>query len=115
MTLRIPALALACALCLAHGGAAFANARVNGEGGRRGSRNRLAAGQHHTCAILDDGTVQCWGRNNHGQLGDGTIVNRITPVAVSGLGTAVSIAAGSDHTCAILSAGTASCWGFNDS
>jgi alpha-tubulin suppressor-like RCC1 family protein len=67
------------------------------------------------CAILDDGTVSCWGRNNFGQVGDGTLSAKSTPVPVSGLGTAISIAAGSFHTCAILITGTASCWGFNDS
>jgi alpha-tubulin suppressor-like RCC1 family protein len=76
-----------------------------------------SAGAVHTCAILADGTVNCWGYNQNGQLGDGTITSRLTPVSVSGItpaNPAVSIAAGFYHTCAILSDGTVKCWGYND-
>ena len=48
----------------------------------------------HTCATLADGTVQCWGSNGNGQLGDGTTTNRLTPVLVSGITTATSVSAG---------------------
>ena len=76
----------------------------------------LAAGYAHTCAILDDGSVSCWGYNSNGQLGDGTTTNRNTPTQTSSLGTdrtAIAITAGSDHTCAILDDGSVSCWGYN--
>jgi alpha-tubulin suppressor-like RCC1 family protein len=76
----------------------------------------IAAGDRHTCAILDDGSVSCWGRNNYGQLGDGTYDNTYTPTQTSSLGTdrtAVEIAAGNSHTCAILDDGSVSCWGRN--
>src|SRR5205807_9107416 len=102
------------AFALALSAAALGTARFSGEKGARAHRNRLAAGQQHTCAVLDDGTVQCWGRNNYGQLGDGTLITRLTPVPVSNLGTAISIAAGAFHTCALLSSGTVRCWGLND-
>jgi len=95
--------------------AIFGTTRFSGEKGARPHRTRLSAGQLHTCAVLDDGTVQCWGHNNFGQLGDGSHTARLTPVPVANLGTAISIAAGSLHTCAILSFGTVRCWGFNDS
>ena len=36
----------------------------------------IAAGGDHTCAILDDGSVKCWGRNDYGQLGYGDTQNR---------------------------------------
>ncbi len=36
----------------------------------------------HTCAVVDDGTVRCWGSNSYGQLGDGTIIDWTTPVRV---------------------------------
>jgi alpha-tubulin suppressor-like RCC1 family protein len=76
-----------------------------------------SAGRYHTCAILDDGSVVCWGRNNYGQLGDGTNTKRNTPTQTSSLGTdrtAVAITGGDYHTCAILDDGSVSCWGWND-
>jgi alpha-tubulin suppressor-like RCC1 family protein/PKD repeat protein len=73
----------------------------------------VAAGGRHTCAALGDGTVQCWGRNFNGQLGDGTTDNASTPRAVTGITTATAIAAGGAHTCALLADGTAQCWGNN--
>ena len=76
----------------------------------------ITAGYYHTCAILDDGSVSCWGWNNYGQLGDGTTTNRNTPTQTSSLGTdrtAVAITAGQYHTCAILDDGSVSCWGRN--
>ena len=74
----------------------------------------ISSGKEHACAILDDGSVVCWGRNNIGQLGDGTTIDRSVPTQTSSLGvgrTAVSIAAGTTHTCAILDDGSVSCWG----
>jgi alpha-tubulin suppressor-like RCC1 family protein len=44
----------------------------------------VAAGGDHTCAILEDGTLWCWGSNAHGELGDGTSAQRATPAPVSG-------------------------------
>ena len=73
----------------------------------------VAAGGYHTCAVLSDGTVKCWGDNSYGQLGDGTQTQRSTPVTVFGISTATAIAAGFYHTCAVLSDGTVKCWGAN--
>ena len=42
----------------------------------------LAAGDNHTCALLDGGGVMCWGMNTYGQLGDGKTVNMPRPIAV---------------------------------
>lgn len=72
----------------------------------------LSAGQRHVCAGLTDGTVRCWGRNESGQLGDGTQQDRSRPVAVRGLSGVVQVAAGGAVTCALLSNGRVNCWGF---
>jgi alpha-tubulin suppressor-like RCC1 family protein len=73
----------------------------------------VSAGYVHSCALLADGRVRCWGANFAGQLGDGTHADAATPVDVAGLpGPASAIAAGYAHTCAIV-AGAAWCWGDN--
>jgi alpha-tubulin suppressor-like RCC1 family protein len=73
----------------------------------------IAAGYIHTCALLADHTVWCWGSNGDGQLGDGTRTSPLTPVQVSGISTATAITAGNWHTCALLADGTVHCWGDN--
>lgn len=74
---------------------------------------QVAAGGSHTCALQDTGTVWCWGRNDRGQLGDGSTVERRTPVRVEGFGGAVQVAAGRSHSCARMEDGTVWCWGDN--
>lgn len=74
----------------------------------------LALGVGHTCALSDAGGVRCWGKNEYGQLGDGSLKNRNTPVGVAGLSSGVSgIASGGSHTCAITIEGGVKCWGAN--
>jgi alpha-tubulin suppressor-like RCC1 family protein len=73
----------------------------------------VAAGHEHTCALLGDGTVQCWGFNSYGSLGNGTFEYSLLPVSVLGITTAVAIAAGGYTSCALLSDGTVQCWGAN--
>ena len=75
----------------------------------------IAAGQNHTCALLSDGTVECWGDNGFGQLGDNGVSgsSSLTPVNVTGVTGATAITAGIHHTCAMLSDGTIKCWGSN--
>jgi surface protein len=95
-----------------------ATAVVNLGAGR--TAKAVAAGRHHTCAILDDGTLKCWGYNNWGQLGYGDRTSRNAPDAteVVNLGagrTAKAVAAGDSFTCAILDDGTIKCWGMHQS
>ncbi|MDA9829639.1 putative Ig domain-containing protein, partial [Candidatus Poseidoniaceae archaeon] len=76
----------------------------------------MAAGEDHSCAIKDDGTVRCWGEGANGRLGYGGSADKNSPTATSSLGTgrtAVDITAGGDHTCAVLDNGSVKCWGGN--
>jgi alpha-tubulin suppressor-like RCC1 family protein len=75
----------------------------------------LVAGDVHTCAILATGGVRCWGFNEQGQLGDGTLIQRTAPTNVNGLPAASQIFAGASHTCAVLTDRTLRCWGNNAS
>ncbi|MFA7542328.1 MAG: hypothetical protein WCZ02_09625, partial [Lysobacterales bacterium] len=79
----------------------------------------IAAGHHHSCAVVAGGTLKCWGANSQGQAGVGETslptFGRL-PVAVQGLGSGVvALGAGGEHTCALTSAGAVKCWGRNTS
>ncbi|MBN1439877.1 MAG: hypothetical protein JW929_10750 [Anaerolineales bacterium] len=74
----------------------------------------LAAGWNHTCAVTAEGGVMCWGRNDNGQLGDGSRTNRNRPVGVKGPTVlAVAVTAGWGHTCVLTEDGGVLCWGRN--
>jgi alpha-tubulin suppressor-like RCC1 family protein len=93
---------------------------------------QIAASMHSTCIIANDSNSYCWGsnrlllfiyikkilKNSYGQLGDGTLSNRASPVAVDISGALLgkklaSIAGGFLHTCAISNDSDAYCWGWN--
>jgi len=80
----------------------------------------ISAGDHHTCAILDNGSVRCWGYGRAGRLGygnTGNVGDKQTPQSTGpvNLGpgrTAQAISAGGVHTCALLDDGSVLCWGY---
>ncbi|HUJ74907.1 MAG TPA: hypothetical protein VL359_08615, partial [bacterium] len=75
----------------------------------------LAAGANHSLGIKSDGTLWAWGANTHGQLGDGTSVNKSFPVQI-GTGTSWSaVAAGANHSLALQTDGSLWAWGSNAS
>jgi len=79
----------------------------------RGEAVQIATGGQHTCVVLNTGSVDCWGQNNDGQLGNGTTTDSDVPAAVSGLGGVTAVTAGEFHSCAILAGGALRCWGEN--
>jgi alpha-tubulin suppressor-like RCC1 family protein len=84
----------------------------------------IAAGAAHTCALLDNAVVKCWGDNVEGQLGlgdrdsrgdgPGEMGDALPAVAFATGRSAIAIAAGGNHTCAILDNDALVCWGAND-
>jgi len=83
---------------------------------------QVTTGQGHTCAIaFADNKLYCWGKNSHGNLGEGTTTDRTSPQAVATTGLIPdawdSVSAGGlgndDHTCAVGDNGTLWCWGTN--
>ena len=74
---------------------------------------QVVAGYDYTCAILGNGSINCWGDNSLGQLGDGTFTDRTVPSYIPTSRDAIDIAAGSGrHTCAIFDNGSLYCWGY---
>ena len=69
-------------------------------------------GQPHTCAVTTTGEVWCWGRNNTGQIGDGTTTQRLVPTRVPLTGTFIQVVAANGYSCALASNGSAFCWGY---
>ncbi|MGA1406720.1 MAG: hypothetical protein ACO33B_01700 [Ilumatobacteraceae bacterium] len=81
----------------------------------------MSAGAAHTCALLDDSTVKCWGNGADGRLGyenandigddAGEVGNSLQAVSLGTGRTAVAISAGAQHTCAVLDDASLKCWG----
>ena len=80
---------------------------------------QVASGGAFSCALKNDGSVFCWGYNGAGELGDGSYVDKLTPVqvlGVDGVGTLTDVSqitTGWDHACALKTDGSVNCWGYN--
>ena len=81
-----------------------------------GPATSIVTGAHASCALLADGRAQCWGPDDDGQLGDGTIAPSKPPVSVDASGHApfVELGIGIDHACAREASGGVLCWGRDD-
>ena len=73
----------------------------------------VSAGDDHRVALTENGQVLTWGKNRNGQLGDGTNMDRDTPIAVPNLANIISAKAGGDNTLALQEGGTVLAWGDN--
>ncbi len=113
-----------CGVTSGHAPCSFTPVEVSAIGGA--TAIAVAGGPYqHACAVLAGGTVDCWGANAAGELGDGETTGpetcsydggaacSATPVAVTGISNAVAVAAGAEHTCALLGGGAVECWGGN--
>jgi alpha-tubulin suppressor-like RCC1 family protein len=70
------------------------------------------AGGAHSCGVTTDNRAYCWGANGEGQLGDGSTIQRLKPVAVAGGLQFNGISPGADHTCGVTTGSSAYCWGW---
>ncbi len=75
---------------------------------------QFATGNFHTCAVLRDSSVRCWGANYSGELGPGISGARGTPQVVAGLTGVVSVTAGGSDVCAVMTDASVKCWGKNN-
>jgi alpha-tubulin suppressor-like RCC1 family protein len=89
------------------------------------SATAISAGEYHTCALLDNSSVKCWGSNPYGELGQGNsdhlgngggeMGDNLAPIDLGSGRTATAISAGRWHTCALLDDASVKCWGASDS
>ena len=81
---------------------------------RAGDATKVSAGLTHTCAVLADGTLWCWGGNSEGQLGLGDTTSRSSPTQVGSATNWRAVSAGNNSTtCAVNTLNEVFCWGFN--
>jgi alpha-tubulin suppressor-like RCC1 family protein len=75
----------------------------------------ISAGIAHTCALLGDKTVWCWGLNTYGQLGNGSTTTSLVAVSTGLSNIAILGQSTGNHTCAVSATNILSCWGANTS
>lgn len=73
----------------------------------------VAAGNGFSCGLTTTGAAYCWGRNDAGELGNGTMTQSLVPVPVAGGLTFVALSTGIFHVCGLTTDGSAYCWGAN--
>jgi len=93
----------------------LASVQATGIDGTVGTATHLAAGKDHTCAVLSDGTIKCWGDNASSQMGNGTASVAYTPTPVSNISTASKVYSGGNHSCATTTDFKVYCWGLGTS
>jgi alpha-tubulin suppressor-like RCC1 family protein len=91
--------------------------------GRGHTIESIAPGNYHSCALLDNGAVKCWGANDNGTLGQGDtkrrdgrpsyMGNNLPVVNLGAARTVKMLVVGADHSCAVLDDGALKCWGDN--
>ena len=84
---------------------------VGGNGVLNGVRTVVAGGDH-TCALMKNKSVKCWGQNNDGVLGNGTVKNSLVPVSVARLTRVTTLTLSAQVACASLQEGAVKCWGY---
>jgi len=87
--------------------------KINFENGRKVFKAYL--GVYHSCAVFDDGELQCWGMNQYGQVGDNSTIYKIKPtkINIKNESSITQMALGYERTCAVFDDGTMYCWGLN--
>jgi alpha-tubulin suppressor-like RCC1 family protein len=81
--------------------------------GQPGKAKAIAAGFEFSCALYEDATVWCWGRNHLGQLGNGSNYDSVSPVKVKDLADVQQVDTEGSHACAVRKDGSVWCWGMN--
>lgn len=82
--------------------------------GLSGAVRSIALGGQHSCALLESGSVECWGRNTGGVLGDGTDTDRAVPTGVLGISDGLAIGVGQYQTCILRKGGKVTCFGMSE-
>src|SRR5688572_9033396 len=75
----------------------------------------VALGSKHTCAVIADRSLRCWGDNDVGQLGVGAVQRVLVPTSVADVADVTSVSLGDRHTCVTIANGDTLCWGANES